>query len=189
MILRATRWPGIVGDRCQAFGMAEGQEKVPVPARYSRVDPWVISRDTAAEIAFLETVFGAVETPGSRMLDPAGRIAHVEVELGDSVVMLFDAHAGWPPTPAHLRVYVADVENVFERAVAAGARAVTRPTELAFGERVARLRDPQGHLWWVHQRLEDVDPAELVRRFADPAAEEAMAYVQESLSSELSGAR
>lgn len=168
--------------------MAEGQDEVPVPGRYARVDPWVISRDTAAEIAFLEAAFGAVETPGSRMLDPAGRIAHAEVELGDSVVMLFDAHAGWPPTPAHLRVYVADVEEAFERAVGAGARAVTRPTELPFGERVARLRDPQGHLWWVHQRLEDVDSAELAHGFADPAAEQAMAYVQQSLSTELSGA-
>ena len=107
--------------------MAEGQEKVPVPTRYSRVDPWVISRDTAAEIAFLETAFGAVETPGSRMLDPAGRIAHAEVELGDSVVMLFDTHAGWPPTPAHLRVYVADVAEAFERAHRAVRRSLKGP--------------------------------------------------------------
>ena len=169
--------------------MTEDQQTVPIPARYSRVDPWVISPDTAAEISFLETAFGAVETRGSRMLDAAGRIAHVEVEIGDSVVMLFDAHAGWPPTPAHLRVYVADVGEAFDRAVAAGARPVTRPTGLAFGERVARLRDPQGHLWWVHQRLEDVGPAELARRFADQDAKEAMAYVQESLSRELSGNR
>ena len=169
--------------------MAEEQETVPLPARYSRVDPWVISPDTAAEISFLETAFGAVETPGSRMLDTAGRIAHVEVEIGDSVVMLFDAHAGWPPTPAHLRVYVADAGEVFDRAVAAGARAVTWPTELAFGERVARLRDPQGHLWWVHQRLADVGAAELARRLADQDAKEAMAYVQESLSRGLSGSR
>jgi uncharacterized glyoxalase superfamily protein PhnB len=167
--------------------MAGQQTNVPVPARYSRVDPWVISRDTAAEIAFLETVFGAVETAGSRMLDASLRIAHVEVEIGNSVVMLFDAHAGWPPTPAHLRVYVADVQETFERAVAAGARAVTRPTDLPFGERVARVRDPQGHLWWIHQRLEDVGPVELARRFADQGAREAMVYVQESLSSELSG--
>jgi PhnB protein len=90
--------------------------------------------------------------------------------------------------PRTCGVYVADVADVFDRALAAGARAVTRPTELPFGERVARLRDPQGHLWWVHQRLEDVDPGELARRFADQSAKEAMAYVQQSLSNELSGA-
>jgi uncharacterized glyoxalase superfamily protein PhnB len=124
---------------------------VPVPPRYARVDPWVISSDTEAEIAFLETAFDAQETLGSRMLGPDGRIGHIEVELGESVMMLFDAQPEWRPTPAHLRVYVADTQETFDRAVAAGARPVTHPTELAFGERVARVRDPQGHLWWIHR--------------------------------------
>jgi len=168
--------------------MAQDDETVDVPARYSRVDPWVISSDTAAEIDFLTTVFDGKEAPGSRMLGPDGRIGHVEVELGDAVIMLFDAQPDWPPTPAHLRVYVARTGDTFDRALAAGARAVTRPTDLAFGERVARVRDPQGHLWWIHQHLEDVAAEELAERFADPAAQQAMTYVQESLASELSGA-
>ena len=162
---------------------------MPVPPRYSRVDPWVISSDTQAEIGFLEAAFDAQETPGSRMLGPDGRIGHVEVELGDSVIMLFDAQPEWLATPAHLRVYVADTQETFNRAVGAGARAVTHPTELAFGERVARVRDPQGHLWWIHQRVEDVAVAELGKRFADPSAQQAMAYVQQSLASELKRAR
>lgn len=157
-----------------------------VPTRYSRVDPWVISADTTAEIDFIAAVFGAVETPGSRMPGLDGRIGHVEVDLGSSVIMLFDAGPEWPPTPSHLRVYVADAQDIFDRAVAAGARPVTTPTLLAFGERVARFRDPQGHLWWVHQRVEDVPPEQLGERFADPAAQEAMAYVQHSLEAEMS---
>jgi uncharacterized glyoxalase superfamily protein PhnB len=165
--------------------MASGHESVLGPPRYSRVDPWVISSNTEAEIAFLETAFDAKETPGSRMLGPDGRIGHVEVEIGDAVIMLFDAQPDWPPTPAHLRVYVADTQEAFDRAVAAGGRAVTHPTELPFGERVARVRDPQGHLWWIHQRVEDVAVAELGRRFADPAAQPALAYVQPSLAREL----
>ena len=55
----------------------------------------------------------------------------------------------------------------------------------AFGERVARVRDPQGHLCWVHERVEDVSPDDLVSRFSDPAAQEAMAYVQGTLRDEL----
>ena len=123
------------------------------------------------------------------MLGADGRIGHVEVELGDAVIMLFDAQPDWPPTPAHLRIYVASTRDTFDRALAAGARAVTRPTDLAFGERVARVRDPQGHLWWIHQRLEDVAVEELAKRFADPSAQQAMTYVQQSLTSEMSGAR
>jgi PhnB protein len=167
----------------------ETQDAVRVPERYSRVDPWVISADSAAEIEFLKVAFGARETPGSRMLGPDGRIGHVEVEVGEAVIMLFDAKPGWPATASHLRVYVDDTQGAFGRAVAAGARAVTRPTYLAFGERVARVRDPQGHLWWIHQRVEDVPAADLGSRFADPAAQKAMVYVQESLTSELSNPR
>lgn len=160
-------------------------DEVRVPSRYSRVDPWVISRDTDAEIAFLRAAFDAVETPSSRMLDPGGRVLHVEVECGDSVLMLFDALPSWRPTPAHLRLYVASTSAAHDRAVAAGARSVTRPTDVPFGERVARVRDPQGHLWWLHERREDVPAAQLAARFADPSAQEAMAYVQQSLVEEL----
>jgi uncharacterized glyoxalase superfamily protein PhnB len=167
------------------IGYMSSQQQVQVPPRYARVNAWVISRDTDAEVRWLATVFGAVETPGSRMLDPDGDIGHVEVEIGDSVIMLFDAKPGWPLTPAHLRVYVGDVATAVDQAVAAGARAVTKPTLLAFGERVARVRDPQGHLWWLHEQVEDVTPEELARRIADPAAHEAMAYVQGTLREEL----
>jgi PhnB protein len=167
------------------IGCMAAEQQVQVPARYARVNAWVISRDTDTEVRFLTAVFGAVETPGSRILDPDGDIGHVEVEIGDSVIMLFDAKPGWLPTPAHLRVYVSDVAATVEQAIAAGARVVTQPALLAFGERVARVRDPQGHLWWLHERVEDVAPEELMSRFADPAAQEAMAYVQRTLREEL----
>lgn len=170
------------------IGGMSSQQHVQVPPRYARVNAWVISRDTDAEVRWLATVFGAVETPGSRLLDPDGDIGHVEVEIGDSVIMLFDAKPGWPPAPAHLRVYVSDVAAAVDQAVAAGARVVTKPTLLAFGERVARVRDPQGHLWWLHEHVEDVTPEELARRIADPAAHEAMAYVQGTLREELAEA-
>lgn len=146
------------------------QQQVQVPPRYARVNAWVISRDADAEVRWLATVFGAVE-------------------IGNSVIMLFDAKPGWPLTPAHLRVYVGDVTAAVDQAVAAGARVVTKPTLLAFGERVARVRDPQGHLWWLHEQVEDVTPEELARRIADPAAHEAMAYVQGTLREELATPR
>jgi PhnB protein len=158
-----------------------------VPSGYSRVDPWVISRDTDAEIEFLRRAFGARERPNSRVLNADGTIGHVEAELAGSVVLMFDAQPGWPDLPAHLRVYVDDVQATVDNAVAAGARVVTRPTELAFGERVARVRDPQGHLWWIHERVEELDPEQLGRRFAEPSFQQSMAYVQESLSNELQG--
>jgi PhnB protein len=132
-------------------------------------------------------VFDAYERPDSRVLNADGTIGHAEVDVGGSVVMMFDARPDWPPTPAHLRVYVDDAQAVFDRAVAAGAREVTQVTELAFGERIARVRDAQGHLWWIHERVETLDSTEVARRFAEPSFQRAMAYVQESLSAELAG--
>jgi PhnB protein len=161
----------------------KGESNV-VPGGYSRIDPWVISRDTDAEIEFMSRALGAQER-GTRVLNDDGTIGHAEVELADSVVMMFDAQPSWPDLPAHLRVYVDDVQATVDAAVAAGARVVTRPTELAFGERVARVRDPQGHLWWIHERVEELDPEEMGRRFAEPSFQEAMAYVQDSLIDEL----
>jgi uncharacterized glyoxalase superfamily protein PhnB len=105
--------------------MMEGDSRV-VPSNYSRIDPWLISRDTGAEIDFMGRAFGARERPGSRMLDADGKIVHVEVELADSIVMMFDTQPGWPDLPAHLRVYVEDAEATVDNAVATGARVVTR---------------------------------------------------------------
>jgi uncharacterized glyoxalase superfamily protein PhnB len=156
-----------------------------VPPGYSGVDPWVISGDTDAEIGFLSDVFGARERPRSRVLNADGSIGHVEVELAGSVIMMFDAQPGWPPLPAHLRVYVDDAQATFERAVSAGAAAVTRVTELFSGECVARIRDPQGHLWLLHERSATLDPHTLRDCLAKPSFRAAMAYVQESLISEL----
>jgi PhnB protein len=167
------------------IGCMSSQQEVQVPPRYTRVNAWVISRDTDAEVRWLAAALGAVETPGSRILDADGDIGHVEVEIGDSVIMLFDAKPDWPLTPAHLRVYVGDVAGAVDQSVASGARVVTQPTTLAFGDRVARVRDPEGHLWWLHEHVEDVAPEELASRFADPAAQEAMAYVQRTLREEL----
>jgi uncharacterized glyoxalase superfamily protein PhnB len=165
--------------------MAGTGQRSTVPPGYSGVDPWVISSDTDSEIGFLSDVFGARERPHSRVVNADGSIGHVEVELAGSVIMLFDAQPGWPPLPAHLRVYVDDAQATFERAVSAGATAVTRVTELFSGECVARVRDPQGHLWWLHERSKDLDPHTLRTCLAAPSFRAALAYVQESLISEL----
>jgi PhnB protein len=145
-----------------------------VPSGYARINPWVISRDVDAEIQFLSQVFGAQERPDARVVNADGTIGHAEVELAGSVVLMFDAQPGWPDLPAHLRVYVDDVQRTVDDAVAAG-------------EWVARLRDPQGHLWWIHERVEALDLEEMARRSADPAYQQAMAYVQETLTAELQG--
>ena len=157
-----------------------------VPAGYSTVTPWIVAKDAAALINFLRDVFGAQER-GARMTNPDGTIAHAEIEIGGSVIMMFDAKPTWPDTPAFLRVYVDDVDATFKLATEQGGAApVTEPTTLAFGDRVCRVRDPWDNVWWIHQHIEDVDEATMMRRFQDPAAIEAMQYVERTLNDAMS---
>jgi PhnB protein len=150
------------------------------PPGYGTVTPWIISPDTARLIEFTKAAFGAQEL--ARVPGPDGKsIGHAEVRIGDSVVMMFDARDGWPRTPAFMRVYVADASAAYQQALAAGATPVTEVTPLFFGDRVGRIRDPLGNVWWIQSHDEDVDPAEMARRPQDPAAAQALRYVETSL--------
>jgi len=51
-------------------------------------------------------------------------------------------------------------------------------THLFFGDRVGRIRDPLGNVWWIQARVEEVSPEEMQRRLTDPVFTEAMRYVE-----------
>jgi uncharacterized glyoxalase superfamily protein PhnB len=146
-----------------------------VPEGYFTVTPWIVSRDTARLLDFVASAFGAEEL--GRVVLENGAIGHAEFRIGDSIVMAFDARPEWPDTPALLRLYVEDADAVHRQAVEAGATSVTEMTELAFGDRVGRVRDPLGNLWWIQSRIEDLDPEEMARRAIEPRYVDAMNYV------------
>lgn len=152
-----------------------------VPEGYGTVTPWIISEDSAGLIRFLEAAFAAEEIPGSRMLDQDGSIVHVEVAIGNSIVMLFDSYSGWPETRAFFRLYLADADTAYQRALTAGATSVTEVTELFWGDRVGRVRDPFGNIWWLQSHVADVAQDEMQARMNEPTMIEAMKYVQQSL--------
>jgi PhnB protein len=162
--------PTTTGDRNRARGVPEG---------YTSISPWIISRDSAALIEFATAAFGAVEL--GRVVDERGAIGHAEFRIGDSVVLAFDARPHWPDTPAFLRLYVEDGDATFQRALEAGATSVTEMTHLLWGDRVGRVRDPLGNLWWIQTRVEDVAEAEMARRMGDPEWIARMEYVQSAL--------
>ncbi|NGN66567.1 VOC family protein [Streptomyces sp. A7024] len=157
----------------------------PVPEGYTTVTPWIITRDTRALFAFLKAAFDAQEL--ACVPNEDGAIGHAEARIGDAVVMAFDARPEWPDTPAFMRLYLPDGDAVFRRALDAGATAVTAMTDLAWGDRVGRVRDPFGNVWWIQTRVEEPDPAEVERRFGEATYADAMRYVQGSLDEELSG--
>lgn len=149
-----------------------------VPPGYHAVTSWIISHDTRRLLDFVAAAFGAIEI--ARVENEDGTIGHAEFRIGDSVVMGFDAKPEWPDTPAFLRLYVADGDAVYQRALDAGASSVTEVTELFWGDRVGRVRDPLGNVWWIQSRVADLDPAEIERRASQPEFIEAMRYVQDA---------
>jgi PhnB protein len=127
-----------------------GAGSLPVPEGYHTVTPWIISRDTAGLIEFVVRAFGAEEI--ARIQDERGVIGHAEFRIGDSVIMGFDAKPEWPDTPAFLRLYVEDADAAHRRAIEAGATSVTEVTHLYWGDRVGRVRDPFGNVWWLQTK-------------------------------------
>lgn len=162
----------------------EGQTAKTVPDGCISLTPWLISRSSADLIEFLRGAFNAEETPNSRITNDEGIIIHVAVTIGEAVIMLFDSREGWGPSPGFLRLYVEDIEDVLRKSIELGATPVTDITTLWFGEKVCRLMDPFGNLWWLNQRLEEVDltdPEVVEQRSTTPEAVEKIAYIQRSL--------
>jgi PhnB protein len=148
----------------------------PIPDTYPRVTPHLSIDGCAAAVDFYERVLGA--TVRMRMDAPGGLVAHAEIVLGESVIMLGDAalpDSDPAPgklggTPVSLFVYVENVDEVFRRAVEAGARAVSEPDLHFYGDRVATIDDPFGHRWNVATHVEDISPEDLERRAAEATA-------------------
>ena len=135
----------------------------------------------------MKTAFDAEEIAGSRISGEDGVIIHVVVKIGDSLVMLFDAREGWAPTPAFLNLYVENAEKTYQQALETGAKSVTELTTLWFGEKVCRILDPFVNLWWINERMEEIDftDPETAKRASDPDAVKGIAYIQKSLNEAL----
>jgi PhnB protein len=129
---------------------------MPVPAKpsgYSTVSPYLIAAGAQAVIDFLKQAFGAEEL---RRYDlPDGSIMHAEIRIGDTVVMLGDAGENWPAVPAHLHVYVDDVDATYRRALEAGGLAVQPPERKRQDpDRRGGVKDPAGNTWWIATQVE-----------------------------------
>jgi PhnB protein len=127
-------------------------------------------REAAKAIEFYQRAFGAQVLFVHKM--PDGRVMHATLKVGDSRLMLADEFPGMgtpaPTTlggsPVLLNIYVEDVDSLWNRAVAAGAK-VTMPLANQFwGDRYGQVVDPFGHSWALGSHVEDVAPEEMERR-------------------------
>lgn len=128
------------------------------PARPPGV-PWVSAfltvRDAAAALAFYEKAFGFSRRDA--VAGPDGAIVHAELTWHDAFIMLGpegeDGTTRRAPVTSgtavaqNLYVYCADVDALYARATAAGARGIAPPRDTEWGDRMCVLLDPDGHQW------------------------------------------
>jgi PhnB protein len=142
----------------------------PIPEGYPRVMPYLCVDGASAAIDFYSAVFGATER--MRMPTPDGKVAHAELQFGDSVVALSDEYpelgarspTAFGGSPVTMSIYVEDVDAVFERALKAGAKALRPVEDQFYGDRSGQFEDPFGHRWSVGTHVEDVSPEEMAKR-------------------------
>jgi PhnB protein len=133
----------------------------PIPDGASRVIPRLVCRDPVAEIDFITHTFGAEEL--ARRPGPGGGVAHALVTIGSAMIMI---ESEWPAisnrapqpdgsSPVVLFVYVEEVDQSVERAVAAGAKVLIPIANQFWGDRTAWVMDPAGHVWTIATRVEE----------------------------------
>lgn len=138
----------------------------PIPEGFHTVTPYLMDPDADALLRFMGHAFGAEET--FRAQGAHGGV-HVEVRLGDSMVMIGGMQGG-EPLPAAIFLYMDGVDDVYRRALEAGATSMEEPMDrLSEGERRAGVADPFGNAWFVAARIEDVSREELQKRHDDLA--------------------
>lgn len=155
--------------------MAAAPKPNPIPDRYRRVTPCLIVHGAAKAMAFYADVFGAIER--MRFPGPDGTVAHGEIQIGDSVIIVEDESpyletkappsGGLAGSPVFQFIYVEDVDAVVARAIELGSTLRRPPQDQFYGDRDAFIVDPFGHGWTVASHVEDVGPEELMRRMAE----------------------
>ena len=143
-----------------------------VPAGLHTVTPHLIMSDTSSALAWYEKALGA-ETL-SKAPGPDGKIMHAEMRIGNSKIFLNDEMGGGKSlkalggSPVSLWIYVDDCDALFNRAVSAGAKVTSGPmgalADQFWGDRTGSITDPEGFVWTIATRKEDLTPEELNQR-------------------------
>lgn len=143
----------------------------PVPAGPPAIVPHLVVRGAAEAIEFYIKAFGAVEVARMTMPDGQG-VMHAEIRIGSARLFLCDetpVMERWVSpkslngTTIALNLWTDNADQVFARAVKAGARVVLPLADMFWGDRYGRLTDPFGHEWAIAQHVRDVSAQEMAR--------------------------
>ena len=140
------------------------------PRRPGSIMPFMYSENAEAAADFCKKVFRANEI--HRIVQPGGKVSHVQIAIGQTNVMLRDAttpdladyvkkgFAGTPHsfggTPLALYIYVDDADAAYKRALDEGSLVVDALEDKEWGDRCGGVKDPFGHIWYIATPLKDV---------------------------------
>jgi len=122
---------------------------------FHAVTPYLMYRDAAGGIAFCCAAFGAIEQ--MRDTSPDGRIAHAQLRIGDSLLMISQANPDYPDmvaiedvgaSPIGLFLEVDNADETVARALELGARLLYPLADQPYG-RSGSVRDPFGYHWHI----------------------------------------
>ncbi|HJS55706.1 MAG TPA: VOC family protein [Chitinophagaceae bacterium] len=124
------------------------------PQGYNSVSPYFVVKEGQRYIDLIRKMFDAKEL--RRYDNEDGSIMHAELQVDDSVIMIGEASDKYPPNHHLIHVYVADVDAVFEKAIAAGCIAEETPKKREGDpDKRGSFKDFAGNTWAIGTQLED----------------------------------
>jgi len=144
----------------------------PIPDGYHSIQAYLMIDGATEAIEFYKQAFGATER--LCMKQPDGRIAHAEIQIGDSCIMMADENpdmdaygpAHYGGSPVALLIYTEDCDAIYHQAIAAGAKSEREPADQRYGDRMGGVKDPFGYKWWIATHIKDVPKEELQKPHA-----------------------
>jgi PhnB protein len=137
-----------------------------IPEGYNAVIPALAVKDAVSAIRWYQKVFDAAE----KMLlkNPDNTIAHGEITIGDTVVMVSEENPKYNKSPktlngnsVNLCIYVEDVDAVVQKAIDNGAKVLIPVNDQFYGDRSGRIEDPFGYIWIISTHIKDVSEEEM----------------------------
>jgi len=146
-----------------------------IPEGYHNITPVLIVNDGLKAIEYYKKVFGAIDK-GAMMMPDGKSVAHAEIMIGDSKIMLSDEFPEMKclspksigGSPVYLYLYVEDVDKTFNLAVSEGGKSLFPVQDQFYGDRHGSIQDPFGHIWSISTHIKDLTKEEMKK-----AAEEA----------------
>ena len=135
------------------------------------LNAYITIKGCSDAIEFYKKAFGATEK--GRLLMPDGSIAHAEIEIEGSLLMMTDENHEWgnksPLTiggnPVTLGLYVKDVDVTFQKAIDCGASVLMPVKDEFYGDRTGQVLDPFGYKWMIATHKEEISFEEMQKRF------------------------